>query len=117
MYRRFVPIVLALTIVLAACTSAGRPSSYDDQDKLAERQFREACEAALAEDEANPQSYCECSFFTVAAELTFEEFSDLDDKLKDDPEALSNEERILLESVSLPCEFTAADIDKTVVTS
>lgn len=117
MSRRFVPIVLALALVLSACTSAGQPNSYDDQDSRAERQFKESCEESLSGEDANPPSFCQCAFYTVAAELTFLEFLDLDDKLKDDPEALSLEERRLFESVSLPCEFTAADINKTTVTS
>ena len=117
MIRRLVPIVLALILVLAACTSAGTPNSYEDQDKLAQRNFREACEESVTDSEDDPPSFCECAFFTVASQLTIDEFLDLGDKLSDDPEALSQEERTLFNSVNLPCGFTEADIDKTVTTS
>ncbi len=76
----------------------------------------EACEESLVDTgEADAGSFCQCAFYTVAAELSFAEFLELDDKLKDDPGALSLEERRLLESVSLPCEFDAGDINTAVV--
>ena len=115
MYRRLAPI-LGIVLLVTACTSEGLPSSYSDQDRRAEVQFVEACEESLADaDEPDPNAYCQCAFYTVAAELTFAEFIDLDEKLKDDAGALSLEERQLLESISLPCQFTAADINTAVV--
>ena len=46
----------------------------------------------------------------MASELSFAEFVELDNKLKDDPAALSFEERQLLESVELPCQYDASTV-------
>jgi len=110
MSRRLLFVILGLAFFGAACTSEGLPSSYEEQDGRAETQFIDACKAALADSgEDNAPDYCQCAFDTVAAELTYDEFLDLDDRLKDDPGNLTNEERGLLAGVSLPCEFSAAD--------
>lgn len=108
MNRRLLLLVLSLAFFAAACTSEGLPASYEDQDRRAEKQFVAACEAALNDDE-DPAT-CQCAFYTVAADKTFEKFLELDEQLKDDPENLSFDDRALLESVSLPCKFTADDI-------
>ncbi len=110
MSRRLLFLILGLALFGAACTSEGLPDSYEAQDERAQTQFVDACEAALADsDQEDVADYCQCAFDTVAAELTFTEFVELDDRLKDDPQDLSLEERQLLEDVSLPCAFTAAD--------
>ena len=115
MPKRLLLLIIGLVVVLAACASEGLPGSYPDQDSRAERQFVEACEESLADtDEANAAEFCQCAFFTVAAELTFSEFLQLDKTLTDDPAALSLGERRLLESVSLPCRFDADDINDAV---
>ena len=111
---RLAPVLLTLAFGTAACASEGLPNSYSDQDARAEVQFVEACEESLVEtDQADSGEYCQCAFYTVAAELSFTQFIELDEKLKDDPGSLSLEERRLLESVSLPCAFSAADINTT----
>ena len=116
MSRRRLTLVSILILLLSACTSEGLPDSYPDQDNRAETQFREACEESLAgTDEENPAEFCQCAFYTVAAELTFAEFLELDEKLKDDPGALTQEQRALLESVALPCRFDDGDITTTTV--
>lgn len=110
MSRRVLFVIVGLALFAAACTSEGLPNSYEDQNGRAETQFIAACEAALADsDTDDPADYCQCAFDTVAAELTYDEFLVLDDRLKDDPENLNLEERNLLESVSLPCAFSSAD--------
>ncbi len=115
---RRVFVVLAFALTAAACTSEGLPNSYADQDGRAETQFVEACQSALADSDVDdPVEYCQCAFYTVAADLSFEEFLALDERLRDDPAALSLEERTLLEGVNLPCEFTAADINAAVSSS
>ena len=111
MARRLTLLILAISLLAAACTSEGLPNSYADQDGRAETQFLEACEASLADGEqSNPADFCQCAFHTVASELSYAEFVELDNKLKDDPAALSFEERQLLESVSLPCQFDASTV-------
>lgn len=110
MSRRLLLVTVGLALFAAACTSEGLPNSYEDQDERAQKQFVAACEAALAdEDSNNDAEFCRCAFHTVAAELSFAEFLELDERLKDDPGALALEDRQLLESVSLPCEFSEAD--------
>ena len=118
MSRRLTLFVVAFALLLVACTSEGLPADYPDQDARAERQFREACEEALADsDQDDVPQYCECAFHTVAANLTFAQFLDLDEKLKNDPASLSLEEQRLFDSVSLPCAFTAADAQTTIPAS
>lgn len=110
MSRRLSLVIFGLALFGAACTSEGLPASYEDQDGRTEKQFISACEAALEEgDQANAAEFCQCAFDTVAAELSFTEFLELDERLKDDPGDLTNEDRLLLEGVSLPCAFTEAD--------
>jgi hypothetical protein len=110
MSRRLLLLTLGLAFLAAACTSEGLPNSYEDQDDRAEKQIVAACEDALVdEDSDNGPEFCQCAFHTVAAELSFTEFLELDERLKDDPGALALEDRQLLESVSLPCEYSSAD--------
>jgi len=110
MSRRLLLLIVGLALFAAACTSEGLPNSYEDQDERAQKQFVAACEAALVDtDTTDGPEFCQCAFHTVAAELTFTEFLELDKRLKDDPGALALEDRQLLESVSLPCEFSEAD--------
>ena len=108
MFRRLLFLIIGLGLLTAACTSAGLPAGYSDQDNRAEKQFIAACEGALDNDEA--PDYCQCAFYTIASELSFEEFLELDEQLKDNPESLSKEQRDLFDSVSSPCAFTADDV-------
>lgn len=102
-------MILALGFIIAACTSEGIPSSFEDQNNRIERQFVAACvEAQDGADDA--QSYCECAFYTAAAELGFEDFLALDETLQENPDGLTFEQRELFENISLPCELSAADI-------
>ena len=110
MSRRLLLLTLGLAFFAAACTSEGLPSSYEDQDDRAQKQFVAACKDVLVDEESdNGPEFCQCAFHTVAAELSFTEFHELDERLKDDPGALALEDRQLLESVSLPCEYSSAD--------
>lgn len=105
-------LLSSVSLFVAACTSQGLPSSFADQDGRAEKQFIASCESAL--DGEQEDGLCQCAFYTLAAELTFEEFLDLDEALKDEPTSLQNaewnRERGLIEGVSLPCSFSAADV-------
>lgn len=100
--------ILAFGFILAACTSDGTPNSFDDQGGRVESQFVSACEAAQDGDDAT--EFCECAFYTAASELGFEDFIELDELLRDNPESLSLEQRELFASVSLPCALSAADV-------
>jgi len=118
MRRPLILLLFLIALFATACASEGLPNSYGDQDARAERQFIEACEASLeGTDQADLGEYCQCAFYTVASTLSFAEFIELDNKLKDDPGALSQPERELLEGVSLPCQFSATDIDTSIIES
>jgi len=113
--RRLCLLLAGLSLFAAACTSEGLPSSYSDQDGRAETQFVNACEESLAgvpEDERPADGYCQCAFYTVAAELTFDEFLELDKSLRDDPGSLQLEDRRLVEGITLPCAVSADDINE-----
>lgn len=108
MTRRLAQLFFGFSLFLAACTSEGLPADFADQNRRTETQFVSACDAALAEGDDTPaEGFCQCAFFTVASELGFEEFLELDEQLRDDPGSLSLEERNLIEGVSLPCSITA----------
>ena len=109
--RRLALLFLGFIFLLAACTSEGQPADFADQDRRAERQFVSACETALADGDVDlGENYCQCAFFTLAIELEFEEFLELDEQLRNDVGSLSLEDRELIESVSVPCQFTEADV-------
>lgn len=111
MTRRLALGFVSLSFFLAACTGEGLPVSFADQDGRAQTQFVSACEASLDGADSPGAGFCQCAFYTVASELTFEEFLELDEQLREDPGALSLEDRQLLESISLPCQFSAEDIN------
>lgn len=108
MFRRLLLLTIGLALFGAACTSEGLPSSFADQDMRAERQFVAACQGALDDEEA--PDYCQCAFYTIASQLSFDEFLELDAQLKDDPDSLSKEQRDLFAGVSTPCEYSADDV-------
>lgn len=102
-------MLLGFGLFLAACTSEGLPANFADQDSRVERQFVASCENALTDD-ADATSFCQCAFYTAAAELGFEDFIALDEALQENPDGLTFEQRELFEGVSLPCQFSAADV-------
>ncbi|MEQ8717168.1 MAG: hypothetical protein RIE08_06120 [Acidimicrobiales bacterium] len=103
---RLLPALLVIVIVAAACGSSGDPKSFDDQvedgQSLAERNFVDGCKVELADadDEviaAAANAVCECAYdrFTgadpdvpAAETITFEEFEQLDDELREDINSL-----------------------------
>lgn len=109
MSRRLGLLISAIGLFLAACTSEGAPASFADQDARVERQFVAACEAAQEGDD-DAEEYCQCAFYSAAIEFGFDGFLELDEMLREDPEGLSLEQRQFFDAVSLPCEFSAADV-------
>lgn len=108
MFRRFLLLLTCLALFAAACTSEGVPSSFDDQDRRTEKQFVAACKGALEGEQE--EGFCECAFLTIASDLSFEEFLELDKDLKDNPQGLSKERRELIEGISLPCAVSESDV-------
>lgn len=102
-------MIIATGLFLAACTSEGTPGSFADQDGRVETQFVSACEAA--QDGADDATeYCQCAFYSASVEFGFDGFLELDEMLRDDPESLTFDQRQFFESVSLPCQFSEADV-------
>jgi len=109
--RRLALLFFGFALFAAACTSEGLPADFADQDRRTETQFVNACESSLADGENDlGDGYCTCAFRTVALDLGFEGFLDLDQQLRDDPTRLSLEQRELIQDISLPCEFSDADV-------
>ena len=102
-------MIVAFGFIIAACTSEGTPSSFEDQNNRIERQFVSACVTAQ-DGESDAESFCQCAFYTAASELGFEDFLALDDTLQENPDGLTFEQRELFENVSLPCTFSADDV-------
>lgn len=82
--------VCALVLLFAAsCGSSGAPVSYADQDGAVRDHYVEGCTIGFEETEdANlvngAQSICECSFSEIESTISFEDFEDLDKRLKED---------------------------------
>lgn len=107
--RRLLLLLTGLALFAVACTSEGVPADFADQDRRAEKQFVAACKGALEGEQE--EGFCQCAFYTFAADLSFEEFLELDKQLKDNPSSLSQEQRQLIEGISLPCEFSSEDVN------
>lgn len=125
---RLLPGLLALVLLAAACGSSGDPTSFDDQVEdgrsLAERNFVAGCQVELAEAPdpelaAAANDVCECSYarFTGEADdvpasetITFEQFEELDDQLREDIDSLEESEagRIVADSVRTCIQQIAA---------
>ena len=82
---RFLLTVLAVVVLAAGCMSSGEPFSWEDQadesgEGLVEREFAAACMAANDDlSQMKAKTFCACVLDQVQAEVTFEEFTELDD--------------------------------------
>ena len=75
----------AAALLLSACFDEGHPTSYDD---TVEDNFLSGCEVAAAADPAiSPvsQRYCTCAWNRLIVEISFDDFKNLDDDVRDDP--------------------------------
>lgn len=82
----------ALVLLLAACFDEGGPTSFDD---TVETNFMDGCElAAEADPEISPVAprYCACAYDRVRTEISFEEFEQLDNDVKDDADNIINDD-------------------------
>ena len=81
----------AVALLVSACFDEGIPTSYDD---TVETNFLGGCEVAAAADPAiSPvaQRYCTCAWNRLIAEISFEDFKNLDDDVKDDPDKITGD--------------------------
>ena len=84
-----------LLLVAVACSSSGHPTGYDDQAdpetgiSNVEMNWMEGCEVGFSEDLAQEANdICACSYRRIKADIPFETFVELNDRLKSDPTAL-----------------------------
>jgi hypothetical protein len=97
--------LIFVVLVAASCSSDGFPESYTDQVQtldngtevsLVEMNWLEGCTVGLADsDLANDaNNICACSYAEVSGPdgIAFDEFVDLNNELKGDPNALGTEE-------------------------
>ena len=81
----------AVVLLLAACSEGGEPTSFDD---TVQTNFLSGCEvAAEADPGISPvaQRYCVCAYERVRAEISFDDFKNLDDDVRDDPEKIRDD--------------------------
>ncbi len=82
----------AVVLLVTACGEGGEPTSFDD---TVEENFISGCEVAAEADPAiRPvaQRYCACAYDSVRTEISFDDFKQLDDDVKDDPDKIRAEE-------------------------
>ena len=82
----------AVALLVSACFDEGTPTSFDD---TVETNFLSGCElAAEADPGISPvaQRYCVCAYERVRAEISFDDFKNLDDDVKDDPDRISDDD-------------------------
>ena len=85
-----VTVCAAAVVLLAACGSSGEPTSYTDTDTV-ETNFTNGCEKAAEADPAirpAAEQYCACAYSRLVTEISFDDFKQLDDDVKDDPEKI-----------------------------
>ena len=95
-------LVASLVLVLGGCGSSSDPESWEEAEEgdfEVRENFLKAClEANLGEggfNDADADAYCTCSFDEMRESLTFDEFKQLDDGLRSDPDPsdLAEEDR------------------------
>ena len=82
----------AAALLLTACFDEGHPTSYDD---TVEDNFLRGCELAAAADPAiSPVAgrYCTCAWNRLTNEIEFDDFKNLDDDVRGDPNKIRADE-------------------------
>ena len=94
--RRSLPALLgfcaAAALLLSACVDPGDPTSYDD---TVEANFTSGCEVAAEADPAiRPvaKRYCVCAYERLVTEIAFEDFRQLDEDVRDDPDNIRDDD-------------------------
>jgi hypothetical protein len=73
-------VTISLGLVATGCGDRS-PSEYSDET---EEQFMASCVPSLGESE---RDVCRCAYDEIRGQLSFEEFQELDEQLRDDPDA------------------------------
>jgi len=87
--RRIVVLLIGLSLVAVSCGSSGAPSSYEES---VEDFYLRGCNLALADDPQfeNVAAVCQCAYDGISAEIAFEDFEALNNRLRDDVGLLSD---------------------------
>lgn len=75
-------LVLLFALLAVSCGSSGHPTDYD---ATVEENFVEGCRVAREDLNAdNAEAVCKCAYDEIAATISFEDFEDLDDRVRGD---------------------------------
>ena len=125
--RRIHSLLIVLVLVATACAGSGEPDDYDTQTidvdgrevSLIEHNFVNSCVEANsgAPDIGDPAEFCECAYLTIKNEVSFEQFRDWDDAIRDDVENPPPELARIVDGIELPCTVRDTPRPSTTVDS
>ncbi len=85
--------VLTLLILTAGCGNSGEPTSYDETVR---KNYTEACAKQAEKDRtvrpADIPSACGCAWTRVITEVSFEDFKELDSKVRGDASQINEDD-------------------------
>lgn len=96
--------------VAAGCGNSAEPTSFNDQVQgrnVVEHNYVEACKNQAAQDRiarvSDISRICECAWARVEAEITFEDFRELDSRLRGDPSRIDEGTGLVLKQIMAAC--------------
>ncbi len=101
---RLAAVAIVLTVV-AGCASSGEPTSYDS---TVENNYLRACQDQFGRDRtvraADAPNVCRCAWVRISTEIPFEDFRELDNKVRGDPSQITEDETgVLLTQIMAGC--------------
>ena len=90
--------------VAAGCGNSGEPTSFDE---TVEANYVDACKRQAEEDRIargyDVQRICECAWVRVKSEVSFEDFRELDSRLRGDPSQINEGTGATLKQIMTNC--------------
>ena len=107
-----VAAVLTLLILTAGCGNSGEPTSYDETVR---KNYTEACAKQAEKDRtarpADIPNVCGCAWTRVTTEVSFEDFKELDSKVRGDPSRINDDDTgKKLRQIMRDCAANAAGV-------
>lgn len=104
--------VLTLLILTAGCGNSGEPTSYDETVR---KNYTEACAKQAEKDRtarpADIPNVCGCAWTRVTTEVSFEDFKELDSKVRGDPSRINDDDTgKKLRQIMRDCAANAAGV-------
>jgi len=104
--------VLTLLILTAGCGNSGEPTSYDETVR---KNYTEACAKQAEKDRtarpADIPNVCGCAWTRVTTEVSFEDFKELDSKVRGDPSQINEDDTgQALRQIMRECVANAAGV-------